>query len=101
VNSHKTPSNQRPEGLPDGVEPYRQSPVFTQDSVPDAFLQEHNTKDGVWAVIHVDSGKLFFEVPSTGTEKTLEAGDITVAEPVVPHRVEPIGAVSFWVEFWR
>ena len=90
-----------PEGLPENVEAYNKSPVFTQDSVPPSLLNDHATKEGVWGVIHVISGELVYTVPSRGSEEILSVGRSGLVRPAVPHRVQPLGDVSFYVEFWK
>jgi tellurite resistance-related uncharacterized protein len=94
------PSN-LPKGLPENVEPYHESLVFTQASVPASLLNDHATKEGVWGVIHVLSGELVYTVPSTGVEEILSVGRAGLVFPAVPHRVSPQGDVSFYIEFWR
>ena len=42
--------------LPGGLEPYKRTNTFTEDSVPAGLLAEHSTKDGVWGLIHVEKG---------------------------------------------
>lgn len=39
--------------LPEGLTPYKRTPVFDQDSLPSALLRDHRTKPGVWGVIQV------------------------------------------------
>jgi tellurite resistance-related uncharacterized protein len=87
--------------LPTGLAPYSRSPVFTEKTVPDAFLKDHSTKPGVWGVIHVLSGQLKFTVPSKEADTMIYAGDKATVEPTVSHKVLPVGAVSFQIEFWR
>ena len=87
--------------LPDGLQPLRKTAIFTQESVPAGLLRDHTTKAGVWGLIHVLDGELRYLVPSTGHDEVLRAGDKGVVEPAVPHRVAPVGKVSFYVEFWR
>lgn len=91
----------RPSALPDSVAAYNQSPVFTQDTVPAALLHDHATKEGVWGVLHVISGTLTYNVPSTGEKQILDAGATALIYPAVPHRVAPMGEVSFYIEFWK
>jgi len=87
--------------LPATVTAYKKTPVFTQDSIPDGLARDHSTKAGVWALIHVLSGRLRYMVPSTGAEMTLEPGRPGVVEPEVTHRVAPLGPAQFYVEFYR
>lgn len=87
--------------LPDGLEAYRRTPEFTEDSVPGGLLKDHRTKDGVWGVIRVLSGSLGYVIPSAGERHELVPGRDGIVEPTVPHRVAVTGPVRFFVEFWR
>ncbi len=80
---------------------YRRTPEFTQDTVPAALLGSHDTKRGVWALIHVQEGKLRYCIENPPSECILEPGRPGVVEPEVRHRVELLGPVRFYVEFHR
>lgn len=91
--------------LPEGLEPYKRTPTFTEDTVPAGLLAEHSTKDGVWGLIHIEEGKLRYVVTDprrASTEAMLtpecEPG---IVEPTILHRVEPVGVVQFHVQFLR
>ncbi len=87
--------------LPDGLSPYKRTPVFTEASVPAGLLKDHCTKAGVWGVIEVTSGRLRYTIPSRSEVVELHAGLRGIVEPEVLHHVTPLGAVEFSVEFWR
>jgi len=93
------------DGLPDGVQPYRRTAVFTQDTVPAGLLKAHNTRDGVWALINVLEGELIYRVTDPrrpASQRVLTPGTLPgVIEPTILHAVEPRGAVRFFVEFHR
>ena len=91
--------------LSDGLEPYKRTATFTEDTVPAGLLAEHSTKVGVWGLIHIEEGKLRYVVTDprrASTEAMLtpecEPG---IVEPTILHRVEPVGAVRFHVQFLR
>lgn len=106
----KSDDHQRNEGeiersapqLPLDAVPYRRTPTFDQDSLPQALRRRHRTREGVWGRIEVLAGRLRYRVlePEV-TEQILEPGRPGIVEPAVPHEVEPLGAVRFFVEFWR
>ena len=48
--------------FPENLTPYKQTPTFTQDTIPSGLQKEHNTKAGVWGQIHVLTGSLRYEV---------------------------------------
>ena len=87
---------------PEGLEAYNRTPTFTEQTVPEALLENHHTKSGVWARIHVEQGRLEYtrEEPERSVE-ILEPGAFGTVLPEARHRVRPLGAVSFHVQFWR
>lgn len=86
-------------GLPDGLAPYRRTPLFDQDSLPAGLKREHRTKAGVWALIHVVEGRLLYRILTPREERVLSPGTPGVVAPEQPHTVEPLGNVRFFVEF--
>lgn len=93
--------NQARSPLPKSVAPYKRTPVFDKTSIPAGLLKDHATKEGVWGVIHVTAGQLRYIVPGRNIDEVLDPGNEGVILPTELHRVEPIGNVSFFVEFHR
>lgn len=93
------------EAVPPGAEPYKRTQSFTEATVPAALLQDHSTKAGVWGLIRVEQGQLRYLVTDlrrAPAECVLTAdGAPGVVEPTILHRVEPLGAVRFHLEFLR
>jgi tellurite resistance-related uncharacterized protein len=91
--------------LPDGARPYRRTASFTQDTIPPALLKAHATKDGVWGLIHVESGQLVYRIsdPRRAAASLVLSpeGPPGVIEPTILHEVEPAGPVCFHVAFHR
>lgn len=91
--------------LPAGLDHYRSTPLFTEESVPAALLGDHSTKPGVWGRIRLLSGRLRYVVtdPSRqGVTRDLRPdSDPAIIEPEILHHVELLGPVQFQVEFWR
>lgn len=91
--------------LPKSVVPYKRTATFTEQTVPAALLKDHSTKDGTWGLIHVEEGRLRYLVtdPLRSKAEVILTPDREpgLVEPTILHRVEPLGAVKFWVEFWR
>lgn len=88
--------------MPEGHRPYKCTKSFTEASVPAALTSNHTTKAGVWALIHVESGELEYSIDGLALEpERLKPGTVGVVRPEVEHKVTPLGAVSFHVEFWR
>lgn len=83
------------------AEPYKITPVFDQDTLPEAIRSAHNTKPGVWGLLRVLEGevRLVFHEP----ERVVE---VTPAKPApIPpeavHHVEVTGPMRMQVEFYR
>lgn len=88
--------------LPASVAPYRRTPEFDQDSIPDALSRDHRTAPGVWGLITVLDGVLRYDIEGDEPETVrLTPERPGIVEPQVTHRVTPEGAVRFHVEFWR
>ena len=75
--------------LPKGHVPYRRTPTFHRDSVPRALLERHDTKAGIWALLHVVSGSVeLVENDSRGEQRQIvTAGHHAVICPEVEHRL--------------
>lgn len=88
--------------LPAGVRAYRRTDTFSDDSVPAGLLGEHSTRPGTWGKIVVVKGILRYTIVEPSIEVIeLCPGKPGVVEPAVRHRVEPVGEVEFYVEFYR
>jgi tellurite resistance-related uncharacterized protein len=91
--------------LPQNVRAYSRSPDFTEATVPAALRRAHDTKPGVWGLIHVLEGRLAYRItdPRRLASETVltPEGDLGVVEPTIRHEVEPLGPVRFYVEFHR
>jgi len=88
--------------LPSNISPYKTTPDFTEESVPQGLLNDHNTKEGVWGKIVVLEGALEYTIQ----EPLLETIELTpdkfgVVEPTIKHHIKPLGSVKFYVEFHR
>lgn len=80
--------------------PYRSTPVFNEESLPEALRRAHSTKAGVWGVIRVLSGRLRYIIEETGAETVLDAATPGCIRPQELHRVTPIGSVRMRVDFY-
>jgi tellurite resistance-related uncharacterized protein len=87
--------------LPGHFVPYKRTAEFNEESVPAALRKDHSTKTGVWAKITVTRGKLLYRVPALGKETELSVDRPGTVLPEVLHNVEPLGSVSFFVEFYK
>lgn len=87
--------------LPEHLVRYKKTPIFTEESVPDALRANHATKPGVWGKIVVVQGVLRYHVDGLNVTMELSPERPSIVVPEVPHQVEPVGAVRFFVEFYR
>lgn len=88
--------------LPAGYAPYKRTPDFDQHSIPAGLRKDHSTKAGIWGVIHVLAGSLRYIVEAPLTSERLLVPDMPgIVVPEILHRVQPAGAVRFFVEFHR
>lgn len=88
--------------LPPNATAYRKTPIFTQETVPAALLGRHTTKAGSWGKIRVISGQLCYRIlTDIPEEHTLTPDSPGIVEPQVPHQIELLEPVKFYVEFHR
>lgn len=88
--------------LPDGLSAYKRTREFDENTLPAGLRANHRTREGVWGRIVVLEGRLRYTIERVPSEvHDLEPGAVGVVEPGVPHRVEAMGAVRFYVEFLR
>ncbi len=88
--------------LPAGLVAYKRTPVFDKDTLPAGFGEDHQTKPGVWGVIHILEGQLAFTSYQPEHTQILEPGEPPkIVEPCERHKVAALGEVRFYVEFHR
>lgn len=88
--------------LPEGLVKYSTSPLFTEETLPQALQNNHKTKKGIWAKAVVIEGAIRYVLEETlDPPITLHADEFVIIEPQVPHHVEIIGSVVFCLEFYR
>ncbi len=88
--------------LPDSVSFYKKTPTFAEDSIPAGLRKAHQAKAGAWGKIVVIEGNLLYRIlEPQRAEAHLSPTRFGVIEPQVLHEVQPIGAVRFYIEFYR
>ncbi|MBV61248.1 MAG: tellurite resistance protein [Nevskiales bacterium] len=87
--------------MPPDFVAYKETPLFTQDTVPAALLRDHSTKRGVWGRIVVREGRLEYRIDIMNKRWNLDPGAPGTIPPEVPHAVQPLGKVAFLVRFFR
>lgn len=86
--------------LPDDLNLYKRTPTFTEQSLPQGLLKNHQTKEGVWALLRVTEGKLEYTIESNETH-ILEPRKDGVIEQGISHCIKPLGKVKFFIEFYK
>jgi tellurite methyltransferase len=88
--------------LPEGLEMYRQTADFDQDSLPAGLRASHTLKAGTWGRIVVLEGRLLYVIEVEPAASFALSPELPgIVEPEVPHHVEPRGPVRFRVELHR
>lgn len=91
-----------PDTLPEGVLPYKDSPVFTPENLPAALRAAHATKAGTWGLLKVQAGVVRFTLDDPPcAEVVLVAGQQVVIAPQVRHHVAFELPGSFQITFCR
>lgn len=83
------------------VEPYKTTPVFDQDSLPEALRREHNTKAGVWGLLRVLEGEVMLVFADPGRSVHVTPENPAEIPPQDVHHVELTGPMRMQVEFYR
>ncbi len=88
--------------LPEGLQAYSESPVFTEATLPESLQRSHRLKAGTWGKLLILAGTLdYIELEGAGERLSLTAGDSLAIPPQVAHRVETRGALSCRIVFHR
>ncbi len=88
--------------LPKNLSKYKQTPKFTEKTVPKGLLNDHNTKAGVWGKIVLEKGEIEYVISEPETKSYILTPDyFGVVEPEVKHYITPKGEVLFYVEFYK
>ena len=79
--------------------PYKSTPVFEAETLPQGLRKVHSTKEGTWGVIRILEGRLRLFFPETGAETVLTPDRPGLVRPGEPHLVEPLGPFRMQVDF--
>ena len=90
------------EKVPPGLTKYRETGIFTAETLPTALQKTHQTKANVWVRANVLDGSIFY-VPEDGTgdQILMRAGEWMLIHPQAPHHVRLCGPVRISLEFFR
>jgi hemoglobin len=81
--------------------PFRSTPVFTNDTLPEGLRRAHSTKAGVWGLLKILKGKILYALEETGECQMVQAPGIVVILPQQLHHVEPQGVMEMQVDFYH
>jgi tellurite resistance protein tehB len=92
--------------IPENFYRYKQTDIWTNETIPEAILNKHNTKAGVYGKILVLEGALAYTAfkdtkGEVDYKAVIKAGSHGVSAPQQWHKVEPIGETKFLVEFYQ
>ena len=88
--------------LPAELTAYKQTPEFTESTIPKGILNSHQTKSGTWGKIVVLEGSLLYRIYEPQVEEImLSENKVGIVEPTILHDVTPQGSVRFYVEFYK
>ncbi|MHB1175135.1 MAG: DUF1971 domain-containing protein [Sulfuriferula sp.] len=84
------------------LEEYKRTPEFDADSIPQGLRHDHRTKAGIWGRIVLLDGSLRYCLDDgSGRSWHLAPEREAWIPPDVPHHVEAVGPVRFYISFWR
>lgn len=98
---HKPARKYDHKGKPMPPEPYGSSPVFDENTLPDALRNHHTTKEGVWGLLRVLEGRVTLVFPETGDEIEVNPKDPAPLPPAKLHYVKTHGPMRMQVDFYR
>lgn len=81
--------------------PYRSTPVFTNDTLPEGLRRAHSTKAGAWGLLKVLKGTILYVTEATGECQMVQAPGTVVILPQQLHSVEPQGDMEMQVDFYH
>lgn len=86
--------------LPEGLQRTRISPRWSEETMPPGLRRNHRIGVGSWGQILVHEGRLRFTAQTQPVlDVIVDSGSMQAIPPEVEHYVEPLGSVSFSVEF--
>lgn len=80
--------------------PYRSTPVFDQDTLPQALRARHDTKAGVWGRIRIIAGEVRITYLDPPSELVLTPDNPGLVRPGQPHFVTPLGSMKMQIDFY-
>jgi tellurite resistance-related uncharacterized protein len=89
------------ERIPEGYTFHKRTPSFDRGSLPKGLKKAHTTKAGVWGLIIVERGEVYYTIDESDTSYTLTPGTPGLVAPMERHHVRLEDDDScFHVEFY-
>ena len=82
-------------------EPYAKSPVFDEQTLPDAMRNEHRTKAGTWGLLRVITGEVQLKFVDPPSNHHVTPDRPASIPPQATHHVVTTGAMTMEVEFYH
>ena len=82
-------------------QPYKATPVFDHETLPQALRSEHRTKEGTWGLLRVLEGRVLLTFVDPRREIAVSPGRPAVIPPQETHFVTLDGPMRMQVEFYR
>lgn len=88
--------------LPDDLQVVRATDVWDERTMPAGLRRRHRVAAGSWGRLRVQQGEMRFRLcTGAAVDVVVRPGYPQPIPPEVEHEVEPLGEVSFFVEFLR
>ena len=81
-------------------QPYKTTPVFDQDTLPEAIRSEHRTKPGTWGLLRILAGEATLVFTDPQREVPVSPDSPGEIPPQATHDVRLGGPVRLQVEFY-
>ena len=81
--------------------PYAVSPIFNEQTLPDALRNDHRTKAGTWGLLRVLEGEVWLIFTEPHAELLVTPTNPAIIPPQETHYVVPVGSMRMQVEFFR
>jgi tellurite resistance-related uncharacterized protein len=82
-------------------QPYKSTPIFDENSLPDAIRSEHRTKAGTWGLLRVIEGHVTLIFVEPRREIAVRPGQPAVIPPQETHFVVVDGPMRMQVDFFH
>ena len=82
-------------------EPYKSTPVFDAETLPEAIRKQHSTKEGTWGLLRVLEGRVTLVFIDPAREVEVTPGKPAPIPPQAVHFVKLDGPMRMQVDFYK